>query len=85
MGGTDWGLALPARVAAVEYLGADSIISTAVGGAALAVRVPGTIRIRMGETVRLTWRATAQHLFDVATGRRVEPVAGDQPAERARA
>jgi len=85
MGGADWGLAMPARVTAVEYLGADAIVNAAVGEATIAARVPGAARIRPGETVRLTWRAAAQHLFDLATGRRVEPARAGKTAERARA
>ncbi len=85
MGNADWGLAMPGRVTAVEYLGADAIVSAAVGDSTVAVRSPGTVRIHTGETVRLTWRPTAQHLFDLATGRRVEPARSGKTAERAHA
>ena len=85
MGGTDWGLALPARVAAVEYLGADSIVSAQLGDTMLSVRAAGTTRHRAGETVRLSWRTASQHLFDIATGRRLESERPGDTARRIRA
>ncbi len=85
MGVADWGLALPARVTAVEYLGADAIVSAAVGEAMIAARVPGGARPPLGETVRLTWRPAAQHLFDAASGRRLEPAHTGDALRRIRA
>ncbi len=69
--------ALPALLSGVEYLGADSILSAAVGDARVAVRVPGAVALGAGAAVRLAWPAGALHLFDVKSGARVEP-----PAER---
>jgi sn-glycerol 3-phosphate transport system ATP-binding protein len=69
------GKGLPARVKAIEYLGADSIVSGQVGDASVAVRVPGTVRLRAGDTVRLAWPSAAQHLFDMATGLRLDETA----------
>jgi len=66
---------VPAQVAAIEYLGSDSIVGCRVGDAAVAVRVPGRARVRIGETVGLGWEPEAEHLFDMATGRRVDEAA----------
>jgi sn-glycerol 3-phosphate transport system ATP-binding protein len=68
---------LAARVTAVEYLGADSIVTCAVGGETVAVRVPGRVERAGGETVHLTWPPDAVHRFDAATGHRCEH---DHPA-----
>ncbi len=53
----------PAEVAAIEYLGADSIISCRLGVATLAVRVPGCVGLARGDTTWLSWAPGAQHLF----------------------
>ncbi len=63
---------LPARITAIEYLGADMIVTGEVGAASIAIRAPGGIRVRPGETVRLAWSAEAGHLFDIASGLRIE-------------
>ena len=63
---------LPARITAIEYLGADSIVTADVGGAAVAIRASGGIRVRAGETVRLAWPAAAEHIFDTNTGARID-------------
>ncbi len=67
------GAGRPARVVAVEYLGADSIITCAVGTATLAVRCQGRVALREGAATSLTWSPEAVHRFDAATGRRREP------------
>ena len=63
---------LPARITAIEYLGADTIVTGAVGDAAVAIRTAGGLRVRPGDTVRLAWGAAAEHFFDVTTGLRIE-------------
>jgi len=63
---------VPARVTAVEYLGADSIITCAVGtGETLAARAPGRAAVEDGKEVHLTWPPEATHVFDAASGRRL--------------
>ena len=52
-----------AEVAAIEYLGADSLITCRLGAATLAVRVPGSVGLARGDTARLSWAPGAQHLF----------------------
>jgi len=66
---------VPARITAIEYLGADTIVSAAVGDATVAIRAPGRLRVHAGETVRLAWPTGVQHLFDTATGSRLEDAA----------
>ena len=63
---------LEARVAEVEYLGADSIVSARVGNETVAVRVAGAVELGAGQPVRLAWRPSALHLFEVKSGARVE-------------
>jgi sn-glycerol 3-phosphate transport system ATP-binding protein len=60
----------PARVEAIEYLGADSVVSCVAGSEHLAVRAPGRPTLSVGAPVRLAWAPAAVHLFDAATGRR---------------
>ncbi|VFR25842.1 Glycerol-3-phosphate ABC transporter, ATP-binding protein UgpC (TC 3.A.1.1.3) [plant metagenome] len=58
-----------ARVASVEYFGADSIVACDLGAAGIAaVRVPGASPCRAGEIVHLEWDAAHQHFFG-ASGR----------------
>jgi len=61
-----------ARVEGIEYLGADSLLTCRVGTQVLALRISGRSGLFRGEVTRLTWARGAQHLFDAATGRRIE-------------
>ena len=63
-----------AAVTAVEYLGADSLVSCRVGSAMLAARVPGRVGLAPGDPVRLAWAAGAQHVFAPDGTRRDAPV-----------
>jgi sn-glycerol 3-phosphate transport system ATP-binding protein len=63
---------LPARVAAVEYLGADTLLETRLGEEAFIVRVPGRTGLNPGDTVRLAWDAAAAHWFDLSSERRID-------------
>ena len=58
------GPGLPARVLAVEYLGADSIVTCAAGSQTLALRAPGRVELAEGAPVTLTWSPETIHLFD---------------------
>ena len=62
---------LPARISAIEYLGADSLIETQVGNSRIQVRVAGKSMARRGETIKLTWDNSATHWFDLSSGRRL--------------
>jgi sn-glycerol 3-phosphate transport system ATP-binding protein len=66
------GRGLAARVVGVEYLGADSILTCAVGGQTLAVRAPGRVDPPEGASLTLGWPAEAAHLFDATSGTRCE-------------
>ena len=59
---------LSATVTAVEYLGADSILSCAAGTQTLAVRVPGRVELPPGAAVHLSWSKDAVHVFDPERG-----------------
>lgn len=61
-----------ARVEDVEYLGADSLLTCRVGTQLLAVRTSGRSGLSRGESTRLSWARGAQHLFDAATGKRID-------------
>jgi sn-glycerol 3-phosphate transport system ATP-binding protein len=61
-----------AIVAAIEYLGADSLVTCRLGRATLAVRVPGGVGLSRGDVARLSWAPGAQHLFERDGTRRAE-------------
>ena len=63
---------LPARVAAHDYLGADTIVSADVGGQVVLARFPGRFNSTVGEDIALIWDSADAHLFDAETGSRVE-------------
>src|SRR5215208_4488565 len=44
-----------ATVAAVEYLGADTLLDTRIGGEPFTVRVSGGVQVDPGDTVHLAW------------------------------
>ena len=67
-----------ATVAALEYLGADTIISARVGDATMVARVAGRAAAQAGSPVLLHWRPEDEHRFDAASGMRQ-----DMPVRRA--
>ena len=56
---------LPVRIS--EYVGAQSVLMTDLGGARIAVEAPTTRPIRVGETVRVAIDPAQVHLFDPET------------------
>jgi sn-glycerol 3-phosphate transport system ATP-binding protein len=62
----------PAQVTAVEYLGADTLVDTRIGGEPFTVRMAGRTNVSPGENVSITWDAGAAHWFDATSGRRVK-------------
>ena len=60
-----------AVVDAVEYLGADTILSCRVGDQALLVRHPGEVFFDKDAEVRLDWAGEAEHRFDRKNGQRL--------------
>jgi sn-glycerol 3-phosphate transport system ATP-binding protein len=67
---------VPALVEQVEYLGADLLVDCRVAGRPLVARVATHHPVAAGQTVSLMWPAARQHLFDAATGARVDAAAG---------
>ena len=65
---------IAARVETVEYLGADSIVTCRVGAQLLTARQPGQISLARSSDARLSWDREAVHLFDAASGARVERI-----------
>ena len=63
---------VPAQVAAVEYLGADTLVETRVAGESVIVRLSGRTATAPGNTVHLSWDPAAAHWFTLSTGRRIE-------------
>ena len=65
------GAGIEVLVDAVEYLGADAVLSCRIGRHELSARVPGRLRPQPGEILRLGWKPHAVNLFDAASGRRL--------------
>ena len=62
---------LPARVVAVEYLGAVSQIETRAGEATVMLRTAGALTVAPGQMVHLAWEAADAHWFDASSQCRV--------------
>ncbi|KPF72078.1 ABC transporter ATP-binding protein [Bosea sp. AAP35] len=60
---------IAAEVVAVEYLGADTLVETRIGGHGFIVRRAGKVRSKPGETVYITLSQSALHWFDQASER----------------
>ena len=60
-----------AEIAGIEYLGADSVMTCALGDQHIAVRAKGKLFGSSGDRVRLTWDKSAMHCFDQAAGHRL--------------
>jgi sn-glycerol 3-phosphate transport system ATP-binding protein len=61
---------VPARITAIEYLGADSLVETSAGTSRIVARVPGKASRVVGDSVFLAWDHGATHWFDLSSGRR---------------
>jgi len=61
-----------AEVTSAEYHGADTILTTRVGQESLLLRTPGQLRLETGASVRVGWDPASVHLFDSASGVRVD-------------
>ncbi len=66
-----------AAVESVEYLGADTILACRSGGQRVLVRLAGQSALQPGARVALNWAAGARHLFDKASGRRMNAPAAN--------
>lgn len=67
---------VPTTVEQVEYLGADLLVDCRIAGQPLVARVATRHPVSAGERVNLVWPAEHQHLFDAATGARIEAAPG---------
>ena len=65
---------VPAAVAGIEYLGADSLVTCRLGATSLAVRMPGSVGLGRGDAARLAWAPGAQHLFERDGVRRADAI-----------
>ena len=61
-----------AKITAVEYLGADRLVSCQIGSDSLIARVPAREELPGDGNITLTWKAHAAHLFDAASGMRLK-------------
>ena len=62
---------VPAEIVAAEYLGADTLLETRLGGASFVARTPGRVEAKAGETVHLAWTPADAHWFDRGSERRL--------------
>jgi sn-glycerol 3-phosphate transport system ATP-binding protein len=67
---SDAGMA--ATVAAVEYLGADTLIDTRVADQSFIVRLPGRAAAAVGSQVHIVWEPAAAHWFDLSSQCRID-------------
>jgi sn-glycerol 3-phosphate transport system ATP-binding protein len=63
---------LPATVAAVEYLGADTLIQAQLADQSFIVRQSGRANVAIGEPVHIRWEPQAAHWFDLSTQCRID-------------
>jgi sn-glycerol 3-phosphate transport system ATP-binding protein len=63
---------MPATVAAVEYLGADTLIDTRVADQSFIVRLSGRAGATVGSTVHIVWEPAVAHWFDLSSQCRID-------------
>jgi sn-glycerol 3-phosphate transport system ATP-binding protein len=63
---------IAAEVAAVEYLGADSLIDARLGSQNMLAKVVGKISAKPGDRLGLAWDQKDCHWFDAKTGERLQ-------------
>ncbi len=63
---------LPAELLWSDYLGADTIVTARLGQQSLMLRVPGRFAVQRGMRAGLAWAPDHVHVFDAASGRRVD-------------
>ncbi len=72
-------VSLTATVDSIENLGSEEIAYCTVGDATVCVRSPRPIAMHVGQTLSLTTDPEHVHLFDRASGRRLEWIDTSQP------
>ena len=72
-----------ATVTAVEYLGAEALVTCSFTERAILARTRGDAAPPVGATVGLAWDASAGHVFDAASGARLtlDTGAGSRPPQ----
>jgi sn-glycerol 3-phosphate transport system ATP-binding protein len=70
---------LHATVTAVEYLGAEALVTCRLGERSMLARTRGDAAPPVGSTVGLIWEIAAAHLFDAASGTRLAVETGVAP------
>ena len=63
---------VPASVAAVEYLGADTLLETRIADQSFIVRLSGRANASIGDKVGVRWGPSAAHWFDVSSQCRID-------------
>ena len=63
---------MPATVAAVEYLGADTLLDTRITDQSFIVRVAGRASASAGDTIAIRWEPSAAHWFDLSSQCRID-------------
>jgi multiple sugar transport system ATP-binding protein len=64
---------LPATIEVVEPLGADTLVFATMAGHAVSARVRPDVRPQRGAHIHLSFDIGRVHLFDAATGKRLQP------------
>ena len=70
--------AFHATVTAVEYLGAEALVTCSLGDRAIQARTRGDGAPPIGTTVSLAWDAAASHVFDATSGELLKVDAGTE-------
>jgi sn-glycerol 3-phosphate transport system ATP-binding protein len=73
---------LAARVESHEFLGAETLVYLDCHGTGMIARVPGNAKFSDRRAVGVSWRDEDAHVFEEASGRRVD-VAGMEVDRRA--
>jgi sn-glycerol 3-phosphate transport system ATP-binding protein len=60
------------EVRSAEYHGADTVVEVRVGQETVFVRAPGQLRLEAGSALRLGWEPRDLHLFESASGARID-------------
>jgi ABC-type sugar transport system ATPase subunit len=66
---------IPGRVEAIEYLGADTLVTAAIGSERITARAGGRLSVAPGDTIRVSWRPEDTHLFEGDGGDRRDDLA----------
>jgi sn-glycerol 3-phosphate transport system ATP-binding protein len=82
--GVNAGSRIHATVTALEYLGAEALVSCRIGERSMLARTRGDCAPPVGAEVSLVWDNSAGHVFDAASGARlaIDTGAGSQSARR---